>query len=227
MLSAALICFGLKMPFAKPANRICVPSVRRSETGLDDVPRNPTRPLAGQFLDGGECRDAKRFVWIDHGAWFGIRGPGEGEQPVVEVPAAFEQRCIPPDGVVRRLRMPNMRPPHALSGGRLAALGAPRGSTTGCEGAPDSPADGPGVTSESRQRSARVGAAAGPKHWRMLSRGVRFDNTRREAYEGPVCGGRRWRRMPRGVQDGRARRQWPARTRRKLANRGMPLLVVP
>ena len=25
-----------------------------------------------------------------------------------------------------------MRPPHALSGGRFAALGAPRGSTTGC-----------------------------------------------------------------------------------------------
>ena len=30
--------------------------------------------------------------------------------------------------------MPNMRPPHALSGGRLAALGATRGSTTGCYG---------------------------------------------------------------------------------------------
>ena len=56
------------------------------------------------------------------------------EQPVVKVPAAFEQRCIPPDCVVRRLRMPNMRPPHALSGGRLAALGATRDSTTGCEG---------------------------------------------------------------------------------------------
>ena len=28
--------------------------------------------------------------------------------------------------------MPNMRPPHALSGGRLAALGATRGFTTGC-----------------------------------------------------------------------------------------------
>ena len=53
-------------------------------------------------------------------------------QPVVKVSAAFEQRCIPPDGVVRRLRMPNMRPPHALSGERLAALGATRDSTTGC-----------------------------------------------------------------------------------------------
>ena len=30
--------------------------------------------------------------------------------------------------------MPNMRPPHALSGGRLAALGATRDSTTGCAG---------------------------------------------------------------------------------------------
>ena len=56
------------------------------------------------------------------------------QQPVVKVPAAFERRCIPPDGVVRRLRMPNMRPPHALSGGHLAALGATRGSTTGCQG---------------------------------------------------------------------------------------------
>ncbi len=48
-------------------------------------------------------------------------------QPVAKVPAAFERRCIPPDGVVRRLRMPNMRPPHALSAGRLTALGATRG----------------------------------------------------------------------------------------------------
>ena len=47
-------------------------------------------------------------------------------------PAAFERRCIPPDCVVRRLRMPNMRPPHALSAGRLTALGATRDSTTGC-----------------------------------------------------------------------------------------------
>ena len=29
--------------------------------------------------------------------------------------------------------MPDMRPPHALSGGRLAALGAPRGSAAGCK----------------------------------------------------------------------------------------------
>ena len=56
---------------------------------------------------------------------------------MVKVPAAFERRCIPPDGVVRRLRMPNMRPPHALSAGRLTALGAPRGSTTGCWGGND------------------------------------------------------------------------------------------
>ena len=53
-------------------------------------------------------------------------------QPVAKVPAAFERRCIPPDGVVRRLRMLNMRPPHTLSAGRLTALGATRGSTTGC-----------------------------------------------------------------------------------------------
>ena len=55
------------------------------------------------------------------------------QQPVVKIPAAFERRCIPPDRVVRRLRMPNMRPPHALSAGRLAALGATRDFTTGCQ----------------------------------------------------------------------------------------------
>ena len=55
--------------------------------------------------------------------------PARGESP-----AAFEPRCIPPDCVVRRLHMPNMRPPHALSGGRLAALGATRGFATGCYG---------------------------------------------------------------------------------------------
>ena len=49
------------------------------------------------------------------------------QQPVVKRPAAFERRCIPPDCVVRRLNMPNMRPSHALSGGRIAALGATRG----------------------------------------------------------------------------------------------------
>ena len=32
----------------------------------------------------------------------------------------------------RAQRMPDMHPPHALSDGRLAALGATRGSTTGC-----------------------------------------------------------------------------------------------
>ena len=55
-------------------------------------------------------------------------------QPVAKVPAAFERRFIPPDCVVRRLQMPNRRPPHALSGGRLAALGATRGFTTACWG---------------------------------------------------------------------------------------------
>ena len=40
--------------------------------------------------------------------------------------------------------MPNMRPPHALSGGRLAALGATRGSTTGCwRGQGELPGDRP------------------------------------------------------------------------------------
>ena len=56
-----------------------------------------------------------------------LNAMGRAWQPVAKVPAAFERRCIPPDCVVRRLHMPNMRPPHALSGGRLAALGATRG----------------------------------------------------------------------------------------------------
>ena len=59
-----------------------------------------------------------------------ICSPGEPYQPVATVPAAFERPCIPPDCVVHRLHMPNMRPPHALSGGCLAALGATRGLTT-------------------------------------------------------------------------------------------------
>ena len=36
------------------------------------------------------------------------------QQPVVKVPAAFEQRCIPPDCVVRRLRMSNMHSSQAI-----------------------------------------------------------------------------------------------------------------
>ena len=62
--------------------------------------------------------------------------PMHAYQPVVKVPAAFERRCIPPDRVVRRLHMPDMRPPHAgyRVSGRLAALGATRGITAGCCG---------------------------------------------------------------------------------------------
>ena len=62
------------------------------------------------------------------------RRPVPGYQPPAKVPAAFEQRCIPPDCVVRRLHMPNLRPPHAgyRVSERLAALGATRGFTTGC-----------------------------------------------------------------------------------------------
>ena len=56
------------------------------------------------------------------------------EQPVAKVPAAFERRCIPPDCVAPRSNMPNILPRRALSGGHLAALGATRGFTTGCEG---------------------------------------------------------------------------------------------
>ena len=38
------------------------------------------------------------------------------KQPVAKVPAAFDRRRIPPDSVVRRLNMVNIRPPHALFG---------------------------------------------------------------------------------------------------------------
>ena len=59
---------------------------------------------------------------------------GGTQQPVAKVPAAFERRCIPPDCVAPRSNMPNILPRRALSGGRLAALGATRGFTTGCQG---------------------------------------------------------------------------------------------
>ena len=52
-------------------------------------------------------------------------------QPVAKVPAAFDGRCIPADCVARRSHMANMLPPHALSAGRPARLGATRGFTTG------------------------------------------------------------------------------------------------
>ena len=65
-----------------------------------------------------------------NGSSNGDSGPNS---PWRKSPAAFKRRCIPPECVVRGLHMPNMRPPHALSGGRLAALGATRGFTTGCE----------------------------------------------------------------------------------------------
>ena len=59
------------------------------------------------------------------GAW--------AREPVVKAPAAFERRCIPPDCVVRRLHVPGVRPPHALSVGRPGAPPAPsgRGATQG------------------------------------------------------------------------------------------------
>ena len=41
-------------------------------------------------------------------------------------PAAFDRRSIPPDCVARRSNIPDILPPRALSGGRLAGLGASR-----------------------------------------------------------------------------------------------------
>ena len=49
------------------------------------------------------------------------------QETVVKGPAAFERQCTPPDCVVGRLHMPDMRPPHALSGGRLGGPPAPSG----------------------------------------------------------------------------------------------------
>ncbi len=87
------------------------------------------RPL-GELALRVVCIDGK--VFRDHCMVIALGI--DTQQPVAKVPAAFERRCIPPDCVVRRLHMPNMRPSHALSGGRLVALGATRGSTTGCQG---------------------------------------------------------------------------------------------
>ena len=41
-------------------------------------------------------------------------------------PAAFDRRCVPPDCVARRSNIPDILPPRALPGGRLAGLGASR-----------------------------------------------------------------------------------------------------
>ena len=41
-------------------------------------------------------------------------------------PAAFDGRCIPPLGVARRSNIPDILPPRAWIGGRLARLGATR-----------------------------------------------------------------------------------------------------
>ena len=95
---------------------------REGGAGHETAGAGPARALPRTRQ--GTCAASRPTNLPRHGPW----------QPVVEVPAAFEQRCIPPGCVVRRLHMPNMRPPHALSGGRLAALGATRGSTTGCWG---------------------------------------------------------------------------------------------
>ena len=106
--------------------------------------------------------------------------PAAARPPAAKAAAAFEGRCIPPDGVVRRLPMPDRRPPHALPGtgvswsanalqsaGAPAAPGAARGSAAGGQapvavtgGATD--ASGgvlPGVTIEAL-RGLRVVSAA-------------------------------------------------------------------
>jgi len=41
-------------------------------------------------------------------------------------PTAFDGRCIPALGVARRLNIPDIRPPRALTAGRLARLDAAR-----------------------------------------------------------------------------------------------------
>jgi len=60
-----------------------------------------------------------------------------GQEPVAKGPAAFEWRCMPPDGVAPRSSTPDILRRRALSGGRLAdppapsGRGATRGSATG------------------------------------------------------------------------------------------------
>ena len=104
---------------SRPARQ---PSPRDPAVALEPRRRGTSAAPHGADLCGCSRRSAAQTAGPPTAAW----------QPVAKVPAAFERRCIPPDCVVRRLHMPNMRPPHALSGGRLAALGATRGFTTGC-----------------------------------------------------------------------------------------------
>ena len=98
--------------------------VRQANAELDEAVLSPEYLCKNRGSRPHESRN---------GLGWAVPAADQVEQPVAKVPAAFERRCIPPDCVVRRLHMPNMRPPHALSGGRLAALGATRGFTTGCE----------------------------------------------------------------------------------------------
>ena len=95
------------------------------------------RPEVQRFAGALQGRRARKGVFITTSTFsreaVDYAGRIDTKQPVAKVPAAFERRCIPHDCVVRRLHMPNMRPPHALSGGRLAALCATRGFTTGCK----------------------------------------------------------------------------------------------
>ena len=121
--------------------------------------------------------------------------------PAAKVPAVFDRRCIPPDCVVRRLPMPNMRPPHAWSGtgvlgpaGALQPAGAPRrarcgaGFTTGCH----APICAPAAPCHARTFSAR-GRLPARRRPRRARCGEGFatapgPENRRRAAPPPPCG---------------------------------------
>ena len=103
-------------------------------------------------------------------------------QPVAKVRAAFAGRRIPADVVARRLHMPNMRPPHALSAGRDARLGATRDFHHGLLGRLSGSAVGRGVAGTRRLTPSR---ARKPVRGRRRPRAVPGRRS---------TAGRRWRR---------------------------------
>ena len=181
-----------RRPFARRYTRADIGLLAETDALHGTLSGPATRALCARawrlFGDGR----FERLARISNGHLYNLRR-STTYQPVVKVPAAFEQRCIPPDCVVRRLRMPNMRPPHALSAGRLAALGATRDSTTGCyarrRGAIPQPTRPAQVTIGERRRPQPFGRPG----W------VRVDTVHQGDLDG-IKGLRRGREIPTGPQ---------------------------
>ena len=151
-------------PFAVGAARARGRSLPRS-TG-DAPARGPLRlrhPRRDVAVQGGRHLQS---LPVGGAADGGLRGePAGPQQPVAKVPAAFERRCIPPDCVAPRSNMPNILPRPALSGGRLAALGATRGFTTGCQGPVTGALWDPRPSSARDRSLADLGRGGAPRAW--------------------------------------------------------------